>query len=699
VLTWSRAFIDFSSSGLENPLAYLCASWFLVSWIRLVDRFEQRDLRAVFASAALLCLTRYDYVVLVAPSLAWAAWLSRKGKGLWRAVLTFAAIVLPWLAFSLVYYGTFLPNAFYAKLTTAIPSHELMGFGLQYLIALIKYDPASVLTIALALGLTASCRDRASWLHVLVGIVGYLGYTVRAGGDFMVGRFISVPVFLCAGLICRSLITYEKKRSSGMFIGLGIGLLATAPCLPILNNYFSPKSMRAAGKKTEIVARVNDEKNAYLGERGLFSGHKGFASWLIGKAKSWSSPHDKSAHRIIQIDCGGLGWLGFEYGPDADVHDTCALADPFISKLPLFEVGQNRRRLPWGPGHFTRSVPEGYQESLASGRNAISDPILAQVYDSTQLIVYGALFDPRRWQAIYDLATLDLVARAQSASTYDGIAHARAQRSYSAPYSEFSRLFRGPCTSVEAAQELEPTDVIDLTFDQPTRAPKMRLSGTPNQPIDVRFLLGEREVGQMSMSPKPRCAFGLGMSESHLPTATADGGFDRVLLRSAEGKPAHIGGVLLQGVGTSLPIVRKAELVLETHACKLLHNRGVETPRCSVYVEPGSSAIGHLMFGPYVPLRRGSYILELDYRIGTTRGARAGQWDVVANDGRGEGVVLARGDLPGTDNVPTTLVGNFWVGTTGRDPAIEVRMWPRERLEAEAFAMRIYRGEPSPASN
>ena len=109
--------------------------------------------------------------------------------------------------------------------------------------------------------------------------------------------------------------------------------------------------------------------------------------------------------------------------------------------------------------------------------------------------------------------------------------------------------------------------------------------------------------------------------------------------------------------------------------------------------------MGHLMFGPYVPLKRGSYIFEIDYRVGATRGSRAGRWDVVANDGRGEGVILARGDVPGTDNVPTTLVGNFWVESRGAAPAIEVRMWPEARLEAEAFALRIYRAEPAAASN
>jgi hypothetical protein len=200
------------------------------------------------------------------------------------------------------------------------------------------------------------------------------------------------------------------------------------------------------------------------------------------------------------------------------------------------------------------------------------------------------------------------------------------------------------------------------------------------------------------MTPKPVCDFGLGMIEGRVPPA-ASRGFDRVRISSTGGKASSIGGFLLHDIGSSRPIVRKGEVVLELPACKLLHNRGVATNNCSVHVRAGAAELGHIMFGPYVPLGPGSYIFEIDYSVGAARGERAGQWDIVANDGRGEGTILARGDVPGTDSIPTSLIGNFWVGNEGTHPAIEVRMWPAPRLEAEAFALRIYRAEAQAVGN
>ena len=694
-LTWSRAFIDFSSSGLENPLAYVLAAWFFVLWLSFVDRRTTQVLVQLFASAALLCITRYDYAVLVGPSLAWALWLSRKDRRVWLGPVVFVGVVLPWAAFALVYYGTISPNAFYAKLTTGIASDELISSGVKYLLAHIQYDPATVLLLLLAVGFTLASKDRRPWLHLIVGICGYVAYSVVAGGDFMAGRFLSVPVLFCAGLVCRSLVVMQdRKRLRAAEWGLGICLLVTARELPILNNYFSPQSMRAAGKQIEIAGRVNDEKNAYLGQRGLFSGHKGFASWLIGKADLWRSPTRQAARRVVQIDCGGLGWLGFEYGPDADVYDTCALADPFMSKLPLYEVGAPRRRLHWGPGHYTRNLPEGYQASLASGRNELSDPILAEVYDSMRLITAGPFFDATRWRAIYELATMKLVKKAQSASTYDGVAHAKAQRTYGVPYGEYSRLFRGVCTPAESALDLEGKDALSIVFREPTRAHMMRVTGTARQALDIRFLLGSDDVGQMAITPKPTCDFGIGIVDSGLPPTTADRGFDRIVITAPAGQKAKVGGLFLHGYDAAEPPRRKGRRVLEVGACSMLRGRGEVTDRCSVHVAAGNTDSGHLIFGPYVDLRSDGYFFELDYRIGAKRGARAGQWDVVAHFPSGSEVVLARGELAGTNGERSTLTGTFWVSADGGDPKVEVRMWPEPQLEAEAFGLRIYEGEP-----
>jgi len=65
LLTFSKAFIDFSSSGLENPLSHLLLVLFFVE---VLKPEEQRSFRKMIRWAALLLVTRMDLVWLVLPS-------------------------------------------------------------------------------------------------------------------------------------------------------------------------------------------------------------------------------------------------------------------------------------------------------------------------------------------------------------------------------------------------------------------------------------------------------------------------------------------------------------------------------------------------------------------------------------------------------------------------------------------------------
>ena len=198
--------------------------------------------------------------------------------------------------------------------------------------------------------------------------------------------------------------------------------------------------------------------------------------------------------------------------------------------------------------------------------------------------------------------------------------------------------------------------------------------------------------------PKPACDFGIGVVDTGLPPTTADRGFDRIVVSGPARQSASVGGLFLHGNEASQPPLEKGSRLLDVGACNLLHHRGSVTDRCSVYVPAGNTDSGHLVFGPYVTLKRGGYFFELDYRIGATRGARAGQWDVVAHFPSGTERVLARGELAGTNGDRATLTGTFWTTARDGDPTVEVRMWPEPQLEAEAFALRLYGGESAGAA-
>jgi arabinofuranosyltransferase len=91
----------------------------------------------------------------------------------------------------------------------------------------------------------------------------------------------------------------------------------------------------------------------------------------------------------------GIGLFALAAGPTVHVVDAHALADPLLARLPL---SSDR----WRIGHFVRNPPRGYLETLATGRNQIQDPDLAQFYDRLSLVVRGKIWSRERFRAIAD---------------------------------------------------------------------------------------------------------------------------------------------------------------------------------------------------------------------------------------------------------------------------------------------------------
>ena len=185
-LVFSRAFVDYSTSGLENPLSHLLAIVFLLVAVdprRMVD--EQRRILWAGLIAGLAMLNRLDAGLLYLPSLALLVWEHRDRR---RAVIRQLAIgfapLIAWEAFSLVYYGFLLPNTAYAKLNLQLPRHLLVRNGLNYFLDLAVRDPwsAILLTAGLVMALGNGSRQQRA---LSAGIVGYLAYVVWIGGDFM----------------------------------------------------------------------------------------------------------------------------------------------------------------------------------------------------------------------------------------------------------------------------------------------------------------------------------------------------------------------------------------------------------------------------------------------------------------------------------------------------------------------------------
>ncbi|MEO5668343.1 MAG: hypothetical protein ABIR96_09810 [Bdellovibrionota bacterium] len=286
--------------------------------------------------------------------------------------------VVGWTLFSLFYYGFPFPNTAYAKLGTGIARHEVIVQGLRYLADSLIHDPITLALMTLALFVALKKREShfSSKIPRLVGIgiVLQLIYVVFVGGDFMSGRFLTAPLvaalFIMGDLGSRS-NNLGPAKIAVLFLGIP-GIQSTL----LSGSSYSDMHIRKSG--------IANERGYYFQQSSLFRHEKGIFS-----IRRWElSPMS------IREACGGLGFQGMLAGPGVHFVDTCALADPLLAHLPSIPDSN------WRIGHFYRSVPDGYEQSLLRDSNLLTDPHLSSYYESIRLIVRGDLFDPKRLREI-----------------------------------------------------------------------------------------------------------------------------------------------------------------------------------------------------------------------------------------------------------------------------------------------------------
>jgi arabinofuranosyltransferase len=384
-LALSRAFVDFSSSGLENPLTHLLLALFFLVFLAAAPTPRRPFLLALLA--ALLALSRSDALLLVAPALAAEAWRVRRGRALVFAALGFAPLAV-WTLFSLFYYGFPVPNTAYAKLNTGIPAGELAAQGLLYLVESLGRDPVTLTFILIGVVAALASGERVLW-PLAVGIMLYLAYVVRIGGDFMSGRFLTAPL-LCSviALVCSRRFVIGGGAFAALGVALLLGIGAGSSALGIdraaLDTQFSPQG-------------VADERGYYFARRGLLNQRR--PDLLAPEAADGSPPYGAlvGAGAVFVANADALGGIGYDSPPDAYIVDPLALSDPLLARLPAFYDPF------WRVGHYRRTLPNGYIETLASGENQLADTALAAYYDQLRLITRGPLLDPARLGAIVEL--------------------------------------------------------------------------------------------------------------------------------------------------------------------------------------------------------------------------------------------------------------------------------------------------------
>jgi len=386
LLVSSNAFIEYSTSGLENPLSYLLIGCIILLVVQI--HVSTRVQYWKFAFFGLLCalafLNRMDYAILLIPPVLSALWRHRRNLQIISAFgIALATPIVVWSTFSFRTFHAFLPNTFEAKRNLHIPLWEVLTQGITYIFFSMIHDPVS--GIILIVGLVVALRSQSPGIRpIAYGIVLYLSYVVYVGGDFMAGRFLAVPVYMCIFLSVLSKPRFafipQRVFSSPFVLTVSAALLllsvnAITPITSIQN----PQSPRW---RYQSHSGISDE-------RGFFvqGGHRSIQDLVIERhqhirtaeslrfvfepaqitlheinflASTWpSAPEHFTQPRTVITVCGQLGALGIGQGPATHLIDTCGLTDKFLASLPF-----SAHSFHWRIGHFSRTVPDGYEKAV-----------------------------------------------------------------------------------------------------------------------------------------------------------------------------------------------------------------------------------------------------------------------------------------------------------------------------------------------
>jgi arabinofuranosyltransferase len=396
LLVSSKAFIDYSSSGLETPLSYLLVA--AVSLRTLDDDTvhvnKSRRLGVTTLLAAVAYVNRPDTVLLTGPCVAWqvvTAWPSLR-SGVVRPLIAGATPAAAWLLFSLVYYGFPFPNSYYAKVATGLPSWMVLGQGVAYLVNSLSYDPLTLVTVAGAV-MAAIATRRTSAIVVMASAMLYVAYTIKVGGDFMSGRFFALP-FLQAVLVLGRLAPAPVPLAPVAAVIVIYTLLNPLAPIKTDNDYAMAWPWRQQNG-------IKDERGGYHIATNLlrFDPLRPMPDFVwVREGLSARS----AGTRVLEH--GSIGFVGYYGGPGLYVIDRNALSDPLLARLPV----SDRIHFEFYAGHFFRDIPDGYVESRQSGTNRLTDPMLHDLYDVLMTVVQGPLFSADRFRAIWRLNAGDL---------------------------------------------------------------------------------------------------------------------------------------------------------------------------------------------------------------------------------------------------------------------------------------------------
>lgn len=381
LLCTSRAFIDYSTSGLENPLTHLFVVLFAWGYLGSRDDTSTRKgLLQLSVLAGLMAFNRQDTLLVTLPALVHLSWRVYKELGFKTTAYTVLLGMSPWLcwlAFSLLYYGFIVPNTAFAKLNTGVSQAASVKQGLIYLTHTVAWDPATIVILLAGVFVCVAGLSTREKLFAL-GALLHIAYVVRIGGDFMAGRFLTVVVLMSVCLIARH-------------PGLTATRTAVAFAVPIALALFLSKGAESwPSSKDFNIDGIADERRVYRNHASLMLSRRNHRL----PSHPWIASGKDLAKKDVKVKIvGPAGYLGFSAGPKVHLVDYWGLVDPLLARLPV-DRPKNFRI-----GHFTRKVPKGYTKTLRTGQCRMNEAY-CKYYNELERIVRGPIWSWKRFVSI-----------------------------------------------------------------------------------------------------------------------------------------------------------------------------------------------------------------------------------------------------------------------------------------------------------
>jgi arabinofuranosyltransferase len=390
LLCMSKAFVEYSSSGLENPLTHLLLVAFAVQYFRA----RRASFGALALIAGLSAANRLDTALLYLPALAATFPRERPWRGV-RALALAASPLLLWESFSLVYYGFPWPNTAYAKLGIGdLAGSDRWLEALNYFRSSLEQDPITLVAIC-ACAVAAVVRADRARLPLLAGAALYLAYVASIGGDFMSGRFFSAPLLIAIACLATSDWLQPRATFELALAGAVVVVLLGDPPPAFTPRDFGVRSTKQALNRFGIHdARAEFFLIDSLAHAAEMRPELPDHPWTI-LARRYKRAAERDASQRVQV-IDAIGHAGYYAGPKVHVVDGWALGDPLLARLPAV----------FGAiGHYTRALPDGYLETLRDDANHIADPNLARYYAALARITRGPLWSTQRWRDILRMNT------------------------------------------------------------------------------------------------------------------------------------------------------------------------------------------------------------------------------------------------------------------------------------------------------